>query len=268
MTAGLSYRLKINRPFREFFIGRVQERPLRKGGHWFSLRASNPLIFRRFCLLASLPGSLSFFSMLAIQSTAAKQASSKNATQESLAQMDGMVHYSFTHLPGMHCCLSARSLSPRCGLSPTRSFTWPLQMTILGLQEGRRNYKASRGLGSREHTLHFCYIVLVKASQADPEARAGEINTTSGCNEWQSHAKQGGTPMNDFANNQLQSERSLISMWSSFLLPPSKGPSKMIWSQAPSSLPCPSGTLLQENPLTAPLLGELRVSPPPKGAPV
>jgi len=43
MTIGLNHRLKINHPFREFFIGGVKKDPIRKGGCWLSLRASHPL---------------------------------------------------------------------------------------------------------------------------------------------------------------------------------------------------------------------------------
>ena len=45
MTTGLSYRLKINHPFREFFIAGCKKDPVRKEGHWFFPRASHPLVF-------------------------------------------------------------------------------------------------------------------------------------------------------------------------------------------------------------------------------
>ena len=57
MTIGLSYRLKINHPFREFFIGGVKERPHQKGRTLALLKGQSPSLFPliNFPFLAWLP---------------------------------------------------------------------------------------------------------------------------------------------------------------------------------------------------------------------
>ena len=64
MTTGLNYRLKINHPFREFFIGRVYKRPCQKGRTLVLLKGQSPSRFPLINLLF-LPdcSSLTLFSL-------------------------------------------------------------------------------------------------------------------------------------------------------------------------------------------------------------
>ena len=57
VTTGLSNRLKINHPFREFFIGGVKERPHQKGRTLALLKGQSPSLFPliNFPFLAWLP---------------------------------------------------------------------------------------------------------------------------------------------------------------------------------------------------------------------
>ena len=62
MNTGLNYRLKINNPFGEFFIGGVQERPHQKGRTLALLKGQSSSLFPliNFPFLAWLPSWLSF----------------------------------------------------------------------------------------------------------------------------------------------------------------------------------------------------------------